>query len=57
MADLVRHLPLGATILSVAEEILMLGSPFLVILGSSNDFSGATGWVSCGANPGGLASL
>ena len=57
MADLKGHLPLGATILSVGGETLGSGSPFLVILGSSNDFSSATGSVSCGANIGELVSL
>ena len=38
-------------------EILGSEPPFLLILGSSNDFSGATGLVSCGTNLGGLASV
>ena len=38
MADLTGHLPLGATIFSVHEEILGLGLPFVVILGSSMIF-------------------
>ena len=38
MADLGGHWFIGATILSVVEEILGLGSPFLEIPGSSSEF-------------------
>ena len=57
MAGLERVLALGASILSVDGETLELGSPFLAILGCSNDFSGANELVSCGAALSGLASL
>ena len=42
LADLIGHLPFGATILTVDGETLGSKSPFLMILGSSNDFSGDT---------------
>ena len=52
----VGHSPLGTTILNVGGEIL--GTvPFLEILGSSNDFSGATLLVLCGVDWGELVSL
>ena len=57
VADLEGHLPLGDTILSVGGEIFGSGSPFLVILESSSDFSGATESASCGDDLGGLAFL
>ena len=43
VADFEGHLPLAAMILSVGGETMGSGSPFLVILGSSSDFSGTTG--------------
>ena len=49
MADLEGYFPLGATILSVGGEILGSRSPFPVILGSINDFSGGTGVANLGA--------
>ena len=57
VADFEGQLPLGDTILSVGGAILRSGSHILEIVGSSNDFSGTTGWVSCGTDLGGLASL
>ena len=57
MAGLEGNLLLGVTSLSVVGDTFRPGSPFSVISGFSNDFSEATDWVSCGADPGGPDSL
>ena len=52
MTHLEGDFRIGATILIVDGEILESGLSLLVILGSCNYFSGATGLVSCGASLG-----